>query len=107
MKKTVFCLILCSVFLFAGISFGGDGTLDVKMDTYGHGLHSDQYGNPVELVPLSPATKRRDHRRNRPSLRWFSDPTIRVKEKNAYGPGIHMDQYGRPVEARPIRVRPR
>ena len=47
--------------------------LQIRPNTYGPGVSSDQYGRAIK-----------------------TDPTLRVTP-DAYGPGIGMDQYGRPV----------
>ncbi len=47
--------------------------LQIRPNTYGPGVSSDQYGRAIQ-----------------------TDPALRVTP-DAYGPGIGMDQYGRPV----------
>ena len=51
-------------------------------NSYGYGVHSDQYGRPVRW-----------------QVQGGCDTNHLKVKQNAYGPGIGMDQYGRPVKA--------
>lgn len=57
----------------------------IKPDAYGLGVHSNQFGQPIKLVP---------------DFGGVPGERLRIKP-NAYGPGVHMDQYGRPVREKP------
>lgn len=61
--------------------------LTIKNNAYGLGVHSDQYGRPVDLKPAFQGG-------GNTSGSYIQTP-------NAYGPGVHMDQYGAPVRAVP------
>lgn len=61
--------------------------LTIKNNAYGLGVHSDQYGRPVDLKPANQGG-------GNTSGSYIQTP-------NAYGPSIHMDQYGAPVQAVP------
>ena len=89
--------IVVAVFLLmAGTVFANE-PLEVKPNTYGHGVHSDQYGRPVKLVPAFTGFGQKDlNGQDRPF-----DPNTRIQKKDGYGHGVHMDQYGRPVKAKP------
>ncbi len=59
----------------------------LRPDAYGPGIHSNSYGEAIELVPDGA---------------FAPGETLKIKP-DAYGPGIHMDQYGRPVREVPYR----
>jgi hypothetical protein len=57
------------------------GSSTLKPNVYGPGIHQNQYGKPVTLVPQGGGVY---------------GERLRIRP-NAYGPGMHMDQYGRTV----------
>lgn len=65
-----------------------NSSMDVTPNAYGPGVHSDQFGRPVQYsVPNWPA----------------NEPTQNLQVKpNVYGPGIGQDQFGRPVNVKPL-----
>ena len=69
----------------SGASHGQSPGDTIQPNAYGPGVHSNQYGQPVRLVPDAGAVP---------------GELLRVKP-DAYGSGVHMDQYGRPVREVP------
>lgn len=63
-----------------------DGYAPLDPNAYGPGIHSNRYGEAIELVPDGA---------------YAPGEMLRIKP-DAYGPGIHMDQYGRPVREVPV-----
>jgi hypothetical protein len=59
----------------------------ITPNTYGHGVHSNQYGQPVRWEVQG-------------GHQQVPGEYLQVNP-NAYGPGIGMDQYGRPVKLVP------
>jgi hypothetical protein len=60
----------------------------IKTDAYGMGTGSNQYGQPVKIVPVNSSSSS------------YSDPLLTIKP-DAYGMGVGSDQYGRPVKIVP------
>ena len=58
---------------------------EIKVDHYGHGVHSDQYGRPTSFEVVGQPYENTSH--------------LQVQQ-NAYGLGVHADQYGRPVRTK-------
>jgi hypothetical protein len=86
MKNKYYVMGICilSILLLSGCitsSYTQQESPWLVPNAYGPGVHMNQYGEPVNLIPA-----------------WGGVPgeTLQIKP-NAYGPGVHMDQYGRPV----------
>ena len=58
---------------------------NIGIDTYGYGVHSNRYGQPIKLIP---------------DFGYVPGEQLHIKE-DAYGHGVHSDQYGRPVREYP------